>query len=444
MKTFAIHESNLERLQKKVNRIRNKCLKYGCDFHYAEIGEEFQTWTDDEGYEHTSRYVIVEAEGTAVVNGWVFAATLDHTAEGNIVRSCADVGVEIPSRYYNAEPVCEHCNSKRHRKNTYIVYNQETQEFKQVGSSCLCDFTHGLSAEGVAGYIELFDCLMEFEVPGPGWNHVTYMKTVEVMDYALDYVTRFGYEPSDPDFPCTKSRVIDAWLYDNFPNRLSIRDTEEIQYYRKKYSPKYGLESTYEYIHKMFDHVLGLEDSNNYIHNLKVIAQNEYIKIKDVGYAVSMIPLYNKHVEVESYRAKIAKAHTAEVEGSNFVGEVKDRITIENPTVTAITSWESCYNGYSPTITTRYKIVDESGNVFMWDSSTGIFVGEDNEYHVASIKGTVKKHDTYNDVKQTWLTRCKVEYKPVCKEEKKIPYTGPDYNEILDDFENYVENEMEV
>ena len=41
----------------------------------------------------------------------------------------------------------------------------------------------------------------------------------------------------------------------------------------------------------------------------------------------------------------------------------------------------------------------------MWGTSKGINVD-----HVDTISGTIKKLDTYNDEKQTVLTRCTVDY----------------------------------
>ena len=154
MPQYAILEGNMERLMKKITRIQNKCRKFGCDFHFAEVGEEFRKVKDDCGEIRLARFVMVEAEGTAIVNGWKSIASVEHTDKGNIIRSACDV--EVPARYYDSNPVCEHCNSRRYRKDTFIVMNEETGEFKQVGKSCLCDFTHGMSAEGVASYTALF------------------------------------------------------------------------------------------------------------------------------------------------------------------------------------------------------------------------------------------------------------------------------------------------
>lgn len=138
---YAIYEGNLDRLEKKLKRIFNKCKAYGCDFHYEQTGEEFRELKDEKGNKYTARFVLVEAEGTAVINDWEFVAELEHTEKGNIITGVA--GIEVPERYYTTTPVCEHCNSKRYRKNTYIVRNKTTGEFKQVGKSCLCNHSKG-------------------------------------------------------------------------------------------------------------------------------------------------------------------------------------------------------------------------------------------------------------------------------------------------------------
>lgn len=160
---YAIYEGNMERLEKKLTRIFNKCKAYGCDFHYQQTGEVFKELKDENGKTYNARFVLVEAEGTAVINDWEFIAEVDHTEKGNIITG---VGVEVPEQYYISKPVCEHCNSNRYRKNTYIVRNKTTGEFKQVGKSCLKDFTHGMSAEAVTQYMSLFDTLIEGEAPG--------------------------------------------------------------------------------------------------------------------------------------------------------------------------------------------------------------------------------------------------------------------------------------
>ena len=76
---YAIYEGNMERLEKKLTRIFNKCKAYGCDFHYQQTGEVFKELKDENGKTYNARFVLVEAEGTAVINDWEFIAEVDHT-----------------------------------------------------------------------------------------------------------------------------------------------------------------------------------------------------------------------------------------------------------------------------------------------------------------------------------------------------------------------------
>ena len=126
-----------------------------------------------------------------------------------------------------------------------------------------------------------------------------------------------------------------------------------------------------------------------------------------------------------------------ESETSNFVGEVGKRIVISNiDTITAVTTW---YNEYGST--TRYKIADKSGNIYMWDSSTGIYLDAqlDGTYReVVSITGTIKKHDEFRGVKQTWITRCKVAYSdPINEKEFHKKHEGSNVYTVIEEFLNY-------
>ena len=403
MNTYYIHESNIERLRKKMTRIRNKCAKYGCEFFYEEIGEEFQE-VEYDGETIVAKYILVQAEGTAIVNGWEFVATLDPSyGEENIIRCAKDI--EVPDHFRTAELECEHCHSKRHRKNTYIIHNVETGEFKQVGSSCLCDFTGGLSAEGIAGYIQLFDSLIQGEAPSEGFEVSTYIEIKDILAYAYLYTKHLGYRNSESDYP-TKVMVIQAYEYDS--RNCNKYTKEEVEEYRNKYHPDYSSDEVIDYVDNCLEYVRNCEEDTTYFNNLKILANAPYIHYRDIGFVTSMVAVYNRHLRDKAYKAKIAEKNKLEAEASEHVGNVKDRITIIPKDIFLVTSWETIYG-----MTSRYKITGEDNNIYMWDCSTYIEGGRD----VVSITGTVKKHDEWNGVKQTWLTRCRVKYKEPDKSE---------------------------
>lgn len=284
---YAIFEGNLERLEKKLNRIANKCKTYGCDFKYQVTGEMFKTLKDEHGNEYTARFILVEAEGKAVINDWQFIASVEHTKNGNIITGVS--GVEVPERYYNSQPVCEHCNSKRYRKDTYIVRNNVTGEFKQVGKSCLKDFTRGLSAEAVTKYMSLFDTLIEGETPDPGCHIERYLLMKEYLAYAAETIRHFGYIRTSDGGRTTASRSIE--YYKAARGRAITRQYLE-QLQDEMASVNFNPESaeTVQLVEEALNWINCQNEDSNYIHNLKTVCGLEYVTYKNFGLLTSLFP----------------------------------------------------------------------------------------------------------------------------------------------------------
>ena len=391
---FAILEANMERLEKKLTTIQNKCEKYGCSFSYNKVGEEFRTLKNENGVEYQARFILVEAEGKAVINDWMFIASVEHTEKGNIINSTG-CGVEVPARYYTSDPVCEHCNSKRFRKDTYIVMNQVTGEFKQVGKSCLKDFTQGMSAATIAKYYSFFDELIKGEEPDTCERIEPYYETKKILAYAYECIKHFGYVKKNSDEKSTWDRMFDYWCVNHGFTRFI---PDHLVYEYKQEMKKVGFdpesESTIKVVEDALAWIAEQEESNNYMHNLKVVCGSNYVSGSNSGIAVSLFPTWNKDLE---YREKQAAKKSADSK-SNHVGEVGQRITFKIASATCLTSWETEFG-----ITKLFKIVDEFGNVFTWKTSSF----PDFE-KAEKMTGTVKAHSEFRECKQTELTRCRV------------------------------------
>lgn len=413
MKQYKILEANMDRLTKKLDTIRNKCKKYGCDFYFNVVDTCYQDVQLEDGSTITAKYDIVEAEGTAVINNWKFVGAIEHHAESNIIRNSTDL--VIPTRYYNAPCVCEHCNTIRTRRDTYLVYNEETKEFKQVGHTCLQDFTSGMSAEMVAQYIALFDVLIQGDAPVPGCHVESYYELKDVLCYALELCKHFGYIKYDPEDerrnPTTKEMTVDC--LDRFERGRKNKFNEYLEDVLPPNFSAYSDENKQK-AEEIINYFKNADDSNSdYFHNLKVIASEECTSERNIGYSVSMVPTYRREVEKIEAAAKREKAHNAEAEASQFVGNVGDKISINVASATCVYSSESMYG-----MQYLYKFVGTDNNVYMWSTSNWI---EDTD-RVESVKGSVKNHEEFRGVKQTILTRCKVTLKPESKkEEQKAP-----------------------
>ena len=392
---YSIFEGNMERLTKKMTRIQNKCKRYGCEFHFEEVGEEFRdikTGEDIEGKPiyTTTRFVIVEAEGLAIVNDWQFVASIDHTEEGNIINKAVDI--EIPDRYYKNSPVCEHCGNRRVR-HTFIVQNTITGEFKQVGRSCLKDFTQGMSAEGVAEYTSAFEELIVGETPYAGCRVDTYITTTEFLRYVAECVRHFGYTKNEPGVRSTRDRAFDYWEVDNNP-RMGEKRRDALRAEMREVGFNANSPEAEELTTNALAWLFTQSEDNNYMHNLITACKLTHSNYKRLGIISSLFPTYNRDLEVQA--KKKAEAEVKAV--SDFVGGVGERIEVGVSEIRCVTGWETQW-GY----TYIYKIVSTDKNVFTWKTSVDV----DME-NVKTIKGTVKEHKEYCGEKQTELTRCKL------------------------------------
>lgn len=422
---YAILECNMIRLEKKLNRIKNKCEKYGVDFHYEKVGEEFREIETGEvnldtgkPITATAKFILVEAEGTALINDWEFIATVEHTEKGNLIQGYKK-DIEVPERYYNSDPICEHCKSNRYRKNTYIVHNVKTDEFKQVGKSCLNDFTHGLSAEAIASYISMFDELIkgEYVDPSGGWTH--YYDTKEMLQFMAECIRKFGYVKRDP-YSSTPSTAERASAYRSAYYNEGGFIWEEINRKNREEMRRIEFDHNSPQAIKMTEDALAWiaeqEEFNNYMHNLKTACSLKYDDGKAFGLLASLFPTYDRSLEREAQKRleeeKRARERANEA-NSKFIGEVGDRITIKNiHKIKLLTSWDTQW-GY----VYLWKIVDADGNVYIWRTSNGDLGKED--INAIRIIGTIKKHEEFNGIKQTQLTRCKVQHRKEKKDDSK-------------------------
>ena len=103
-----------------------------------------------------------------------------------------------------------------------------------------------------------------------------------------------------------------------------------------------------------------------------------------------------------------------ESSGSEYLGEIGKRLTVSVALKKSF-SFENDY-GYHTTTTYIHNFEDEAGNVIIWKTAkdmTEYDYGNGNctarELIKCDLTGTVKEHSEYKGVKQTILTRCKIQ-----------------------------------
>lgn len=329
-------------------------------------------------------------------NDWTFVATIQHTdlQAGNIIRAIDfKLSDSIPAKYKTSSRECEHCNHIRNRKDTYLVYNNKTEEFKQVGSSCLLEYTESLSVvtikiiDNFFQYLELISNYKHKESDiydsffGGQFNSNYGLSAKEVKPIIFAYVKSHGYVSKDTAQALGK--IIFARTL-KFDKKASDKELEAVN--------KWVATLTYP-------------NDNSYMHNAITSWLKEYVEYRDLGLISSFMQTFFKQSALTKLRLV-----------NDYVGQVKDKIEISN--IASIrTLYRTSYSYNAPDYI-MYEIIDSNGFTYVWSSAE-----EDLESKVdkiIKITATIKAHKEYRGVKQTQITRGKVEYETPSEEEIKL------------------------
>lgn len=381
---FQIPEANYHKLVEKIGALNKKATKLGATLVVFEtLGSKFEEWTSPDGEKVPVKVYEVEVTGEAPkLNGWQFVAKIEFNRVGNVIYKIGND--EVPEYYRDCAPWCDHCKVIRQRKSTYLVVN-EAGEFKQVGSTCLKDFTGHANPEKLAQWaeylIDFYSEAADSEWDPDGYQDGSdYLNAQTYLAYTAWSIRNHGWTSRGDVYdgtkqgPATADLALNA-LFAKYDQAEILESDQELA------------KATIEWVR---NEVVAKDSLNDYEHNLTVVLADDYITFKQVGIAASAIVAYKREQE---HRAEQEKAKDSE-----YVGTIKKRQVFEN--LELLTSWS--IEGYYG-LTHIYKFVDQSGNVLVWFSSS--FKDWDNGDKFSG-KATVKKHEEYKGIKQTTLTRC--------------------------------------
>ena len=384
--TFTIYANRLEEVVKKIEKLESKAKKYGKKLNFS-VGEEHPETIAIRDIDHVTQTIYTK--GTCVVaavdididfdnficlDGWRVVAQIDHVEGGNVVN-LIDSKEQINTTWYRLKPFCEHCGTNRRRNTTFIV-KYENGQYKQVGKSCLMDYT-GISPALVAMVAEVKDICIdssgEREFYNSDIDNIKMFSIRDILAASVESIEKYGYVKSNcPN--STKSNVLEMLRKQTETSEKSKKEADNIINWLKNLDVDVGIE----------------RDCKNLI-------CGEYARIKHIGKLAYMPISYKK--AIEQRRREIEQSARKEAEkASNYIGIVGEKVTFTAEKAALLTSYFTEY-GY----TYVYKFVSNS-NVFIWFSSRNIEGIKDG----CTIKGSVKNHSERDGVKQTILTRCKV------------------------------------
>ena len=383
---YDICSANWARFEKRFSKLVKRAARVGAPIPTYEILGTYEITKRDEntGLMMRASYtrVRVTQQTVKLPDGWRLIGRLEHFDGSVIVRPVP--GETVPTNARTRENYCDHCNTRRARRDTFLVEN-DAGEIQQVGRNCIADFL-GVEAEAAAkGLYSFIDAENDFEGMG---GAVYVYSPLEVLT-ATAWVSRVcGWVPKSRaaiGTPATASIVSEI---------LSDKRAA------KEFAQNAGkpIDSDSERATLAHGWAKGIEGGNDYLHNLATLNKASRVGGEHFGLLCSTIAAYERNVECGAKREKTQAKRKA----SEWIGEIGERIEF-----TATFVSERFFNSDWGT-TALLKFETESGDMVSWFSSRdsedfGIKPGDRVE-----IRATVKAHKEFNGYKETQVTRGKV------------------------------------
>lgn len=335
------------------------------------------------------------------VAGYDFIARIEFAEGGALVQTVP--GQTVPKEYWATDGHCDHCKTKRYRKDVFIVRNSEGGHM-QVGRSCLQEFLGNDPAQ----------ILRHF-----GWlSSVSELEDTERGDYGNLFI-------EDPQYfltnVATAIRVL-GWVSKGMAAQAEERGQSltptvtvvrmehgnakyDVPYFKEKIEANRN-EADAKLAAETIEWVRALDNpGNEYLNNLKVIFSAEYIyQPKHLGLAASAVSAFLR----EKARQDELNIKKGEAKLSQYVGKVGERLRNIKVQLKQVIGLPD--NGFGPS--SIYKFVDENKNRYTWFSGVRLYMEIDGW---AVMTATVKEHTEYNGIMETKLTRAKVDAIEVVK-----------------------------
>jgi hypothetical protein len=344
--------------------------------------------------QHTDHPVLLKrieiAYPEVKLGNWRVVGKIEAVDGGNLAFSVSQNASDVAALNSRADhPIeCEHCNTKRKRNDGYLLRDEESGDYKQVGGNCLEDFT-GHDPATALFLARMYDVVRIAEGELQEYGRSGQVNAVGTRNYLADvsFITdRSGFvsaaKARDTDLLPTydvafglplelqgNRKLLDEWL-DEREKHLAKADT-------------------------IRDWVAAGTGESSFDRNVKLLLQADAISRdrKHLAFAAAAVPMYNRSLAVAAEARK----------PSEHIGSPGEKMTA-TLTIHRIVPMESQFG-----VTHLVLMHDKDGNNVKWKASACPYemrtegVGRTME---ASFK--IKEHDNYKDKAQTAVTHLKV------------------------------------
>ena len=203
---FYISPETKQQVEHKIN-LMFKHLEEKPKVTFGTVEKIIKETIYDYGYSgHSRQRTKVEAIKVEIedirTSYWVLVATVDYQ-HNKLLMGDARYFKDIPEQYGLSYTKCDHCGAEhKHRNESHILYNEDTDEWMQVGSTCINKMING--GKYLNGLMmKLYDVITMYGgCDGDGWYHGWWkpsksylyegIQIEEAIAYCLNYMKENG------------------------------------------------------------------------------------------------------------------------------------------------------------------------------------------------------------------------------------------------------------
>jgi len=421
-------------VDKALIKLNKKCDRLGVSHPKVIFSDEYEhrftdgTYEDDPFAVVEARYkwyaidvfdITISLPEEIKFGDWEAIAYIDHFEKQHI-QFDIDADYDYDFEGSIKDKNCEHCNTKRNRRKSFILKSKLDDSFKKVGSTCVKDFT-GVDPtkffkafQHVLRTLEMFgeDEWGGFEGSSPRWvdyrvfdiNHI-WTVSKKILDIDGKYIKTEWETVENPMNPryTIEVRTNQGEATSDRVKSVLFEYDEASDYFVKPSEVDFKLvEGMREWLsnivvrkQKRFDwdengKEIEIEYDNEFDTKLKGYAERKRVRSFEIGFTGWIVDAYMKYVE--SLNAPI----------SEFQGEVGKKIKIE-ATVTSVSGFSGTFGW-----TNIYKMTDKDGNVYSKFGTINVRYADTDEVEegtVFKMTAEVKKHNEFKGKKETVLGR---------------------------------------
>lgn len=340
---------------------------------------------------------IVIVGESPILAGYEFLAQIDHDSAGyNVINNLSNEN--LSEAYGKADPVCDHCNIDRFRKSTYVVRYIETGMTKQVGSTCIKDFTGHKNPDAILDFYNQVHRIFGdfgskstegYNIPREEWRE----ETGYFVEMAAAVILKNGFvskkrleEMPGLETTCTTSELTLSFIY---PPEGSYR--EEVIAEKRELLANPNVKVLVEAVEDYRKDLEAKDFRNDFEENVYNFLSGETFKHRYAGYVAAAVG--------SAHRAFCEKQENApkSQKSNDHIGTLGQRGQFLLDLRYA-KGYDSQF-GYG----VRYVFEDETGNSVIWFSSNDTKnLQPDMKY---SLSAMVKSHGEYNGRNQTIINR---------------------------------------